>query len=169
MKKITILLAATFLLAFVLSIVRSAGVITGVNADALKLMMKMDKNILIIDVRPQDQVRNEPARIPRCKNIPLDEIKKNPDILDKYSSRTLVFTGETEQEAKEAAALAAQKRLHVYIFKGKIHELGKIVGSKIHKENKTEKPPTPIFRESPVPLEPINPKNENNEEEDFGC
>ncbi len=169
MKKLLPLMILTFLSALFPVFAHAAGIVTGLDIQALKLMMKMDKNILIVDVRPKNLVISEPTHIRNCKNLPLEELRKNPQLLQKYNSKTLVFVGRTEQEATIAANIAAEKRTHVYVIKGSAQEVEKAFGAQFLQKKNPRKSPAPVIREQPLPLEPVLPEKDVGEEEDFGC
>lgn len=170
MKKIYYL--SVFMLLFMLpwAFAQAQGIITTIDAHALKLMMKMDPNLVIIDVRSPDEYAAASDHVTRSLNIPLEKLQKNASMLKEYKNMTLVFVGKTELQSKIAAMIAAQKIMHVYLLKGGVKTLGNILKLKTPKEKSTKKVVIPTPPKEPLPLEPIVPeKGTNGEEEDFGC
>ncbi len=169
MKKVLWLGLILLLLAIQAAPVNARGCVATIDGRGLKLMLKLDPNLVIIDVRSSKDCKAAALHLPGEVNIPLEKLRARPELLDRFQNRTIVFVAKAEADARSAAAIAARKKALVYVFTGSFRELqclsGKAAGG-----NQGGERVAPAGSRKPAPQPSAPPENGGDQdEEDFGC
>ena len=102
----------------------SQGKVLHLDARGLDLLLQSDPNLLLIDVRTPDELTGPLGKIPQSRNVPMQELKKNPVQFPR--NKTLVLICRTGHRSVEAASLLAEHGYVVYSVDGGIENWRKL-------------------------------------------
>lgn len=89
------------------------------TVDELKRQLDQQADVLVLDVRSEDDFNGEQQHIPGARNVPLEELNDRLDELADYQERPVVTVCRTDRRsAKAAQLLARQGFADVHIIKG---------------------------------------------------
>jgi rhodanese-related sulfurtransferase len=94
----------------------SRGKVLHIDARGLDLLLQSDPNLLLIDVRTPGELTGPLGKIPQARNVPLQEIEKNPEQFD--HNKTLVLICRSGHRSLKAANLLAEHGYVVYSVNG---------------------------------------------------
>jgi rhodanese-related sulfurtransferase len=87
-----------------------------VDARGLDLLLQSDPNLLLIDVREPDELTGPLGKIPQARNVPMQELEKNPEQFPR--DKTLVLICRSGHRSLKAADLLAEHGYVVYSVDG---------------------------------------------------
>jgi rhodanese-related sulfurtransferase len=102
----------------------SQGKVFHIDARSLDLLLQSDPNLLLIDVRTPGELTGPLGKIPQARNIPLQELEKNPEQFD--HNKTLVLICRSGHRSLKAADLLAEHGYVVYSVDGGMREWHKL-------------------------------------------
>ncbi|MDZ7662961.1 VTT domain-containing protein [Thiohalophilus sp.] len=89
------------------------------TVDQLKQQLDQQADVLVLDVRSEEDFNGEQQHIPGARNVPLEELPNRLDELAEYQERSVVTVCRTDKRsAKAAQLLARQGFADVHIIKG---------------------------------------------------
>ncbi len=94
----------------------SQGKVLHLDAHGLDLLLQFDPNLLLIDVRTPDELNGPLGKIPQSRNVPMQELEKNPEQFPR--DKTLVLICRTGHRTLKAAHLLAEHGYVVYSVDG---------------------------------------------------
>jgi rhodanese-related sulfurtransferase len=94
----------------------SQGKVLHIDARGLDLLLQSDPNLLLIDVRTPDELTGPLGRIPQSRNVPMEELEKNPEQFPR--DKTLVLICRSGHRTLKAANLLAEHGYVVYSVDG---------------------------------------------------
>ena len=74
-----------------------------IQVDDLKQRLDIGDEVLILDVRGTSEYAGEHGHIPGARNIPVEELPRRMDELDKYRERPIVVVCRTDRRSTQAA------------------------------------------------------------------
>jgi len=133
------------------------GRVLAIDVVALQRLMRMDPNLVIIDVRRAAERSGPLGFIPRSLNIPMKQLAAGLDKLPK--DKTLVFICHSGPRSLDAARKAAASGLTSYYVKG-----GMVAWRRMLRHKGDEKRPA-----APQPTPEEGPEETPFFERDMGC
>jgi len=94
----------------------SHGKVLHLDARGLDLLLQSDPNLLLIDVRTPDELTGPLGKIPQSRNVPMQELEKNPEQFPR--DKTLVLICRSGHRTLKAADLLAEHGYVVYSVDG---------------------------------------------------
>jgi rhodanese-related sulfurtransferase len=94
----------------------SYGKVLHLDARGLDLLLQSDPNLLLIDVREPDELTGPLGKIPQARNVPMQELEKNPEQFPR--DKTLVLICRSGHRSLKAADLLAEHGYVVYSVDG---------------------------------------------------
>lgn len=89
------------------------------TVDELKRQLDQQADVLVLDVRSEDDFNGEQQHIPGARNVPLEELNDRLDELADYQERPVVTVCRTDKRSARAAQLLARQGFaDVHIIKG---------------------------------------------------
>ena len=98
-----------------------------IDARGLDLLLQSDPNLLLVDVRTPEELAGPLGKIPQSRNVPMQELEKNPDQFPR--DKTLVLICRSGHRTLRAAGLLADHGYVVYTVEG-----GLLAWRKLHPE-----------------------------------
>lgn len=90
----------------------SQGKVLHLDARGLDLLLQSDANLLLVDVRASDELTGPLGKIPRSRNVSMQELEKNPEQFPR--DKTLVLICGNGNRSLKAADLLAEHGYVVY-------------------------------------------------------
>ena len=94
----------------------SQGKVLHIDARGLDLLLQSDPNLLLIDVRTPGELTGPLGKIPQARNVPLQELEKNPEQFP--HNKTLVLICRSGHRSLKAADLLAAHGYMAYSVDG---------------------------------------------------
>lgn len=94
----------------------SKGEVLHLDARGLDILLQSDPNLLLIDVREPDELTGPLGKIPQSRNVPMQELEKNPEQFPR--DKTLVLICRSGHRSLKAANLLAAHGYVVYSVDG---------------------------------------------------
>ncbi len=89
------------------------------TVDELKQRLDNKEDVLVLDVRGEEEFTGEQQHIPGARNIPLDALPQRLDELSDYLERPIVIVCRTDKRSAKAAQLLAQRGFaDVHVIQG---------------------------------------------------
>lgn len=79
-------------------------------------MLADNPSVIVLDVRAPGEVATGPGRLPRARQIPLDELSRRLPELESYKQRTVVVAGIDGVSGRCACTLLSQMGFEYVIF-----------------------------------------------------
>lgn len=93
---------------------------TNINANELKILIKENKNYIIIDVRTNGEYKS--GHIDKAKNIPVNELKNKIKSIDKFKDKISIIYCASGARSKTAANILYKEGFeNIYNLKGGIY------------------------------------------------
>lgn len=108
-QKILLALALLAIVSFLPRIIGSLRKGSMISIPELKTRLDAGEDVLILDVRSQEDFNGEQHHIKEAVNIPLQELKQRTDELSEHLERTIVTICRTDRMSAKAAQILAQK------------------------------------------------------------
>ena len=87
----------------------SQGKVLHIDARGLDLLLQSDPNLLLVDVRTPEELAGPLGRIPQSRNVPMQELEKNPEQFPR--DKTLVLICRSGHRTLRAAGTSGRPRL----------------------------------------------------------
>lgn len=94
----------------------SPGKVLHLDIRGLEILLQSDPNLILVDVRTPEELAGPLGTISRSRNVPLQEIEKNPEQFPR--DKTLVMICRTGHRSLKAADLLAEQGYIVYSVDG---------------------------------------------------
>jgi rhodanese-related sulfurtransferase len=94
----------------------SPGKVLLIDTRGLEILLQSDPNLSLIDVRTPAELTGPLGKIPQARNVPLNEIEKNPEQFP--AGKTLVLICRTGHRSLKGADLLAEHGYVVYSVQG---------------------------------------------------
>jgi rhodanese-related sulfurtransferase len=94
----------------------SSGKVLQIDIRGLRLLLQSDPNAFLVDVRTPGELTGPLGKIFEARNVPLNEIEKNPEQFPR--DKTLVLIDRSGRRSLKAASLLAEHGYVVYSVEG---------------------------------------------------